>query len=111
MITRNASFPMLSTIANLLVIVGWLLVAAGSIAFLYGLVTMGHSGSSIIALISGLVAVILALLGIGAGELVGVAFAIEQNTRAMGAAGRASESNARSGYPLKAGQLGVGQVR
>jgi hypothetical protein len=92
-ITRNSSFPTLSTVANLLVIGGGVLVAAGSIALLYGLVTIGQSMSGMMTLIGGLGAVLCGLLGIAAGELVGVAFAIELNTRYISTVSRPPASN------------------
>jgi hypothetical protein len=93
MVTRNAKYPMLSTVANALIIIGWILVIAGAIGTLYGLITIGNGWAGITNFLGGLVAVIMGLIGAGAGELVGVAFDIENNTRSMSTSSRMPASS------------------
>lgn len=79
----NRKFPLLSIISKILSIVGWLLLVLGGLRFTLSLIALftsagGFSGAAL--LIGGGVA--LTGLGfVGAGESIGVFFAIEANTR------------------------------
>jgi hypothetical protein len=80
----NRRFPLLSIISKLLSIVGWLLLVLGGLRFTLSLIALvtsagGFSGPAL--LIGGGVA-LAGLAAIGAGESIGVFFAIEDNTRA-----------------------------
>lgn len=84
----NKKFPVLSTVSNLLKIVGWLVVLYGAIYAAYeGIiepVQPGHkfAGGDLFQLISGLGIAILGLVTVAFSEVIGVLFAIEENTRA-----------------------------
>lgn len=80
-------FPVLSTIANLLRIAGWILVA---VAALYGVLAgvlepmqPGHrfDVSDVFDLAGGLAGAVVGLITVAFGEAIGVLFAIEENTR------------------------------
>ena len=88
MISRNTKYPMLTTVANLLIVSGFVLVGIGAIAAFYGLVTIGRGFGSALTLLVGLIAVIIGLLGTAAGESIGVAFDIESNTRNLSVASK-----------------------
>lgn len=91
MITRNQKYPMLSTVANILSLGGWAMVAGGAIAVLYGL--GNTSGVLMFPILSG-VAIAVAGLGVTtSSELIGVVFDIEHNTRTASTSGRAPEAN------------------
>jgi hypothetical protein len=92
MMVRNVKYPMLSTVANLLIGAGWMLVVVGAIAFLYGLLTLGKGTTGILMLGSGLGVAVCGLLGTAAGELVGVTFDIECNTRTVTTSGRGPDA-------------------
>lgn len=91
--TKNPKYPMLSTIARLLALIGWLLVAGGTISALFGMVTLirSHEPMAVLVLCSGLVAIIIGLIGAAGGEGVAVVFDIEANTRSSHTPGRVTE--------------------
>ena len=85
MVAHNSKYPVLSTIANVLGGGGLVLVAVGAFAFLYG-----FSGGALYVL-GGIVIAVLGLVTTALGELVGVMFDIEHNTRTATTSGRTPE--------------------
>ena len=92
MISPNSKYPMLTTVANMLIVSGFVLGGVGTIAALYGLVTIGKGFGSVLTLLVGLIAVIIGLVGTAAGESIGVAFDIESNTRNLSVASKSPDA-------------------
>ena len=81
----NTKFPVLSTISILLRIVGWIIIL-GAIVFTFYKIVPTSSGqrftsSDWMQLVTGLSIAMVGLVGVAFGEIVGVFFAIEENTR------------------------------
>jgi len=84
----NERFPVLSTVSNLLRVIGWIVAIAGAIYAgyegIFETTLPGHSfgGQDLLQLISGVVLGLFGLLTVAFSEVIGVLFAIEENTRA-----------------------------
>jgi hypothetical protein len=84
----NARFPLLSVISKLLSIFGWILLVLGGLRFTLSLIAFvttvvtGAPGFSGVTLLIGGGVALAGLTAVGAGESIGVFFAIEDNTRA-----------------------------
>jgi hypothetical protein len=80
----NKRFPLLSVIAKLLTIFGWLLLVLGGLRVTLSLIALFATapGFSGVVLLSGAAVALTGLAAVGAGESIGVFFAIEDNTRA-----------------------------
>ena len=76
----NQRFPVLSTVAYMLRIVGWLTVACGIVVIINGFVRGGNSAWWMAG--SGLLSSLWGLITVASGEAIDVLFAIEENTRA-----------------------------
>ncbi len=94
MIAHNSKYPVLSSVANILIVIGWTMVAAGTITLIYGIAEsqQGFGLGNILFSASGTIAAALGLILAITGELVGVFFDIELNTRTAGTSGRTQES-------------------
>ncbi len=83
----NKRFPVLSTVSSLLRVVGWIVAVVGVIYAGYEgifepmLPRHSFSGQNLVELITGLVLGLFGLLTVAFSEVVGVLFAIEENTR------------------------------
>jgi formate-dependent nitrite reductase membrane component NrfD len=86
----NKRFPVLSTVSALLKVVGWLVVVAGVLYAAYegviepNLPSHSFGGEDAFQLISGVVVGLIGLLTVAFSEVIGVLFAIEENTRTKG---------------------------
>lgn len=81
----NSRFPVLSSVATIIRVLGWL-TSAGGVLWILGAIQDGKNP----AVAAGVGVVILGLLVVAFGESIGVLFAIEENTRRAG--GQASQT-------------------
>ncbi len=83
----NKKFPVLSVVSALLGAIGWVIVLCGAVFAVYeGLIEPsqpGHSfgGGDLVEIVIGLALVLAGLFAVGVSEIIGVLFAIEENTR------------------------------
>jgi len=83
----NAKFPVLSIVSILIRILGWLGVVAGLYYLIYeGMIEPNLEGhkfgdGDILQIIQGFTSIIGGLVTVAIGEIIGVLFAIEKNTR------------------------------
>lgn len=83
----NKRFPVLSTVSALLRVVGWLLVVGGVLYAAYegiiepNLPNHWFGGQDLLQLVSGLGLGLTGPLTVAFSEIIGVLFAIEENTR------------------------------
>jgi len=88
----NTRFPLLSVVSKIMRFVGGLLVLAGLYYFIYeGLIEPrlpGHhfDPDDLVELLCGIAGVVVGFGTVAAGELIGVLFAIEENTRGQSGA-------------------------
>lgn len=88
----NTKFPVLTTVSTVLGVTGWLVIIAGVLYAVYeGIVEPhqpGHSfgAGDVIEIAIGMILAVGGLIVVAFSEVIGVLFAIEENTRARATA-------------------------
>ena len=97
----NTRFPVLSTISQVLIYSGWaLVIIAGIVALYFGMLEPGEAGHAFgtpnaLWVGLGILAAVLGLITAAFGEVIGVLFAIEENTRLAAENAKISAGNVK----------------